>query len=215
MAWNWPWGRKARERKIVKEQAKLSGLIRGIMSAVQSASDIAGQQHFDLLGNYFVHDKDGQIQPKCIRVEMADGRTMDVPLICLMNPASYHLAELDIEMAIRLKHGEVKRAIEKGVDKAVAHRQSYHVEMGHANAKDAVKLKIKFKADDQMPEGFNRLIEELQNTYVTPAPKGQEATDRALWMPSESGSGTGKTVRLDQGALEPNPPTEEHEPLDQ
>lgn len=178
---------------MAESRAKLSALVRGIMSAVQSASDIAGQQHFDLIANYFDCDEtSGRLIPKVIRLSLPNGQTMDVPLICLINPASYHLSEMTVDMSLRLSPGEVKAAIEKGVDEAGASRQSYHVEMSHQGDKGAVKISMKFSADESEPEALSRLIEQLTNTYTTPTKTPDESLP--VWFPSK-GSPTGKMIR--------------------
>lgn len=190
----WFW--KSKEKKMAEQQAKLSGLVRGIMSAVQSASDIAGQQHFDLFSNYF-YEEDGKLVPKVVRIALVDGKMIDVPLICLINPASYHLSKMEIEMSVRLRPGEIKSAVEKGVDNPGAQRQSYHVEMGHAKSKDAVKILMTFTSDDSEPEALSRILEELQNGYIVAS---KNLPDRPVWMPD---GGTGKIVNKSK-ALEPN-----------
>lgn len=166
------------------EQAKLSGLVRGIMSAVQSASDIAGQQHFDLISNYFDESNDGTLIPKIIRIKLDDNKSLDVPLICMVNPSSYQMSKMQIDMYVKLKPGEAKAAIEKGVDEGRASRNSCLVEFGHSNSKNSVKLKMCFKCNKSEPESIARMIEELQNNYVTPTSNPDK--NLPIWTPSKS-----------------------------
>jgi len=186
---------------VAREQAKLSALVRGVMAAVQSASDIAGQQHFDLFANFFDRGEDGKLVPRVVRIELADGSTMDVPVICLVNPTSFMMKRLQVGMTVRLKPQEVKDAVQHGVAKAGASRQSYAVEMGHNKAKDGVRLVMHFEATDDAPESLNRLMEELQNGYQVVTPKGS-APERPMWLPPDATKGeeTGQvTRRIDRG----------------
>ena len=155
----WPWGKES--KKV--QQNKLSGLVRGLMHAVQRASDMAGQQHFDLLDNYFDKAEDGTLIPRVVRVQTAPGKVMEVPTIALLNPGSFTMASLEVEMHVKLVANEVKDAVAHGVEQARGQRVSYGVEMGHKQSKDAVNLRVTFKADDHIPEAFTRLVEELQN----------------------------------------------------
>lgn len=207
----WPFSNKG---DLPSNGAKLSALVRGITDAVQSASDIAGQQHFDLFRNYFDLE-DGKLVPRVVRMELADGSVMDVPVLLLVNPSSYQLKKLEIEMNVRLKPAEVKRAIEHGTAGAEALRESYRVEMGHKNAKDGCNLKLVFEAEDELPEALSQLMERLSNGYIMPT-KADEAKDRPTWMPPGMGSDSGKcTRRHTQRAIEPDEPeTDEHDPSD-
>jgi len=175
------WWRGRKERRVAEERAKLSALVRGIMSAVQSASDIAGQQHLDLLTNFFQPAEDGKLVPRVVRITLPNGQSMDVPLICLVNPSSYYLSEMSVELAVKLAPGELKAAVEKGVEAAGGTRQSYHVEMVNKEAKDAVKVSMKFEAEDNEPEALSRLLEQLTNGYAVPT-KTPDGT-LPLWTP--------------------------------
>jgi hypothetical protein len=168
---------------MAESRAKLSALVRGIMSAVQSASDIAGQQHLDLLTNFFHCADDGSVVPRVVRIALPQGQSMDVPLICLVNPSSYYLSEMSVELAIKLSPGELKAAVEKGVETAGGSRQSYHVEMTNKEAKDAVKVSMKFEAEDTEPEALTRLLESLTNGYAVPTRSPDSRLP--LWSPAQ------------------------------
>lgn len=167
----------------MNEQTKLSGLVRGIMSAVQSASDIAGQQHFDLISNYFDVEEDGTLIPKIIRIKLNDDKYLDVPLICMVNPSSYKMSKMQVSMFVKLKPGEAKAAIEKGVDESKASRNSCLVEFGHSNSKNAVKIKMCFLSNESEPESIARMIEELQNNYEVPVSSPNK--NLPIWTPSK------------------------------
>ena len=138
--------------KAQEQRAKLSALIRGMMGAVQSASDMAGQQHYNLIKNFFEENDDGSLSPRVVRMKLADDSLMDVPLVCLTNPSSYHLKSLEIDMAITLKSGAIKDGVRHGVSESRAKAQDYHVEVGRGGDNNAVKVKILFSADENMPE---------------------------------------------------------------
>jgi len=163
------------------EKAKFSALLTGVMSAVQKASSTAGQQNLYILDQYFKKDADGKLQPLYVRIEVAPGKVMDVPLITLMNPASYKLDELEMQLSIRLSLDSIKKATHDQLTNSSIRRASYSVEMcprdsgGKRRPSDLVDVKVKFKASDPS-EGLMRILEDLSNS-ITTVSEGQ-APDR-------------------------------------
>lgn len=166
------------------ERSKLSALLTGVMSAVQKAATTAGQQNLYLLDQYFHADKDGNRLPIYTRIETASGKVMDVPLICLINPAGYRLDELEMDLSIKLTLAEVKKAVHDYVSNNTMKKGSYAVELCPKDSKrnvrpdDVVDVKIKFKASET-PEGLSRIIETLDNT-INVVPKNTAPDDRYI-----------------------------------
>lgn len=161
------------------EKTKLSSLTRGLLDAVQDASAVAGQQHFHILRTFFYQEGDRMI-PRTVRIQVDDGRVMDVPMICLVNPASYRLEHLKIEMSALMSEDQVKQAVSEG--KSEARRGSYAVSVcpkgrrKSGRSSDLIDIEILFKAEDS-PEGVGRVLEELTNTMrVQPEGVGPEET---------------------------------------
>jgi hypothetical protein len=156
----WPF-----KKKNNMEKQKLSWLIRGIMSAVQSASDIAGQQHLDLIKNYFQINDDGTITPKVINININDKQKMKVPLICMINPSSYKMSSMELEMHARFTNAEIKSASDHIKNECL--KSSCMVELGRSKNKNSINIKMKFEAEDDHPEALSRIVEELQNKILS------------------------------------------------
>lgn len=173
----WMRRKKNDEALVSEEKAKLSALVRGIMDSVQSASELAGQQHFEAFRNYFIVSPEGTLQPRYLRIGLADGSVLDVPAFTIVNPSSYVLKRLDVRMAVVLEPHEIKAAVAHGVAQSAGSRCSYAVRLGHEGAKGAVKLRLTFEAEDNAPEALNRIIEELGRS-ITPT---KAPLERPLW----------------------------------
>ena len=174
--WPFSWFKKRRQKKReelqVTERSKLSALLTGVMSAVQKAACTAGQQNLHVLDHYFSEDEEtGKLTPLYTRIQIAPGRVMDIPLITLLEPSGYGLEELEMDLSVRLKLDEVKKAIHRTAKKNNVQKGSYSVELcprgqtATRRPSDVVDVKVRFKSRDAS-EGLSRIIEDLNNTIT-------------------------------------------------
>lgn len=188
---------------------KLSHLTRGIQDAVQDAQAVAGQQLIHVLKSFF--DPDGeQWVPKVVRLEVAPGQQMDVPLISLVTPRAYFLDEMTVDMAIRLLPDEVKRAVVEGNSRA--ERGSYSFDMlpsGKQGDSSCVRLTMKFGSQEP-PEGIMRLIEDLTNT-ITPFKTG-EGPERSLVVDRDGSKASYSSSSTSQETPDERPSSSSQDP---
>lgn len=170
--WNW----KKKEPQPETPQS-LADIARGMQHAVNSTQELTEQHFQEIIARYF--NDDGSAISK--RFILPDGSIMDVPLISLVPPAGLQLAEMTVEMSVRIDRSEIKSAHpDKQELTRTSFKCSFSSRKGDTNLEQSViDITMKFVAGDP-PEGVAKLMEHYTNTSTPKSPpKNPPAAPRA------------------------------------
>lgn len=169
----WPWGKKK-----VAEPAPdhtLSDIIRGLAHAAAAADEVQDRHFIKNIERYFERTDSGEYVPKYCRVMLpGQAHYMDVPLLCLMDPGTLHLSELDVKVAVRMAKSEVKQTVDAAGRDLNMTRAAFTVEFTGSkpgSRQDVMEVTMKFKRPEEKLEALGRLIDDL-NQSLLPKPIG-------------------------------------------
>ena len=178
MSW-WPFGgtgdggeAQPPEHEPSVSEHTLADFVRGIQHAVNSAQELTEQHHVRMLERY-IDPKTGKAYTQ--RILMPDGiHYIDLPLITAIPPNGLALAEMTVDMGVRIDNSVRKKAGPRDVTTDLT-RTSFEVSFS-PRAQDrapqktggggsAIDVSMKFVAGD-VPEGVARVMEYFTHALV-------------------------------------------------
>lgn len=145
-------------KKTNGQHATLSDIVRGMLHAVNGSQVILEQHYEAMMKRYF--DNEGKPLTKTFVIDSE--RSVEVPVITLINPSAMALKEMDLEMSVHIDEVNLK-SINSNTDEAA--RGSFDVSIvpsAPSSAKrpaDMIDICMKFRAIDP-PEGISRVLDE-------------------------------------------------------
>ena len=141
-------------RKKNKVKHTLSDMMRGMQHSVNTAQEILENHHIQLLNRYFTQDG----YPVSKKINLGDGKILDVPLISLVNQNSLSIDEMEIDFKAEVNEIELKNIKDENTD---IDRTSFTMDFTPNERDDnSISIKIKFKTKVQ-PEGISRIVDEF------------------------------------------------------
>lgn len=144
------------------DRQSLSAVIRGIQHAAASSFRLLGEQHLQVLRQYFDESEDGVLHARTTYVQVDDDHWVPVPLIALVNPRSLSLSRMKVAMSVRIEEAEGKPG--DGAAAGEVDRTSFSVVVSPKGSADGGRdsevtdLELEFTAGDP-PDAMQRLIE--------------------------------------------------------
>ncbi|TCO09844.1 uncharacterized protein DUF2589 [Natronoflexus pectinivorans] len=137
----------------------LSDIMRGMQHSVNTAQEILAKHYVNLMEKFF----DDEGKPVTRTVFLPDNRSIEVPVISLMNQHSLYVDELEIDFKAQINGVALKNLREGKED---VDRASFAIDFTPSDRSDnAVSVKIKFKSC-QKPEGVSRIVDEFDKTIL-------------------------------------------------
>jgi len=147
-------------KKTKSERTTLSDIVRGMLHAVNS-SQVILEQHYDMLISRYFNPEGKPLTTKFV---IDSERSIEIPIITLINLSAMELKEMDLEMSLHIDEVNVKKIENHNYDFEID-RGSFEVSIipsKNSNAKrptDMVDVCMKFRTIDP-PEGISRILDE-------------------------------------------------------